>query len=202
MKNIANIDRHTLWHWLGLMALLLGLSACSDSFRQPENNTTLADIFPQEQTLHFDTHWRISFSENQHFSINLPKGYALFPEEPRSDVVLLDNNEHAMMRVEIFPQNTADLSTLIEDSQRFLQADGRAYNPLNPTIVAQIPLKNLHAWQTQKIKESQLMILLYVAGKRYVRLTIFDADPQRQLQWLQIATSLIPLGINNHKENP
>lgn len=178
------------------------LSSCSDAFRQPENDNALSTLLQKEEKITFNPNWQMAFSDKQGFSIHLPKGYLLHSEEYGRDIILSTDKEKSFMRVEVLPDSTTDIVALKEESLNILNADKRTYYPLSKTTLKNIPIKNLNGWQTVKKNQQQLTLLIYSAKQRQIRISIFEADPQQQVLWLRMVTSIIPYGRTLDKENP
>lgn len=178
------------------------LSSCSDTFRQPENDNALSTLLQKEEKITFNPNWQMAFSDKQGFSIHLPKGYLLHSEEYGRDIILSTDKEKSFMRVEVLPDSTTDIVALKEESLNILNTDKRTYYPLSKTTLKNIPIKNLNGWQTVKKNQQQLTLLIYSARQRQIRISIFEADPQQQVLWLRMVTSIIPYGRTLDKENP
>lgn len=178
------------------------LSSCSDAFRQPENDNALSTLLQKEKKITFNPNWQMAFSDKQGFSIHLPKGYLLHSEEYGRDIILSTDKEKSFMRVEVLPDSTTDIVALKEESLNILNTDKRTYYPLSKTTLKNIPIKNLNGWQTVKKNQQQLTLLIYSARQRQIRISIFEADPQQQVLWLRMVTSIIPYGRTLDKENP
>lgn len=199
---LKSIKKYNLGILILSIFIALLLSSCSDAFRQPENDAALSTLLQAEEKIIFNPDWQMAFSDKQGFSIHLPKGYLLHSEEHGHDIILSTHKEKSFMRVEVLPDSTTDIAALKEESLNILSADNRAYYPLSETTLKSIPIQNLSGWQTVKKNQQQLTLFIYSAKQRQIRISIFDADPQQQLLWLRMVTSIIPHGRILDKENP